>query len=100
MNTPGGWSNAPATLARFCGTPAQAALLYAAGISHREAIGGPVEPAEREMRARDLAWLQATMGEAALASVLAEGQALSLDDAIANLTQMLHHERRANDPIS
>ncbi len=89
-----------ATLARFCGAPAQAALLYVAGTTHRDAIGALVEPAEREMRARDCAWLQGVLGEAALASALAEGRSLSLDDATANLTQMLHQGRRANDPIS
>jgi predicted ATPase/DNA-binding XRE family transcriptional regulator len=89
-----------ATLARFCGASAQAALLYAAGISHRDAIGALVEPAEREMRARDREWLQCVMGEAALASVLEEGRSLSLDDATANLSQLLHQKRRSSDPTS
>ena len=90
-----------ATLARFCGAPAQAALLYAACISHRDALGALVEPAEREMRERDRAWLQRAMGEAALASALADGRSLSLDDASAHLPSIytLHWGQRANDPI-
>ena len=87
-----------ATLARLCGTPAQAALLYAAGTTHRDALGSLVEPAERVMRERDRAWLQRVMGEAALASALAEGRSLSLDDAIAHLTQMLQAEMRSRRP--
>jgi hypothetical protein len=77
------------TLARTCGKPEQAARLYAAGTSHRDAIRGPVEPVEREMRARDLAWLQQTMGEATLACALGEGQALALDEAVATLRETL-----------
>jgi hypothetical protein len=48
-----------------------------------------VEPVEREMRARDLAWLQQTMGEATLACALGEGQALALDEAVATLRETL-----------
>ncbi len=77
------------TLARSRGESEQAARLYAAGTTHRDAIPGPVEPVEHEMRAGDLAWLRETMEEATLARVLGEGQALSLDEAVAALRETL-----------
>jgi tetratricopeptide (TPR) repeat protein len=77
------------TLARARGEPEQAARLYAAGTSHRDAIRGPVEPVEREMRAHDLAWLQQTMDDATLACALGEGQTLALDEAVAALRETL-----------
>ena len=77
------------TLARFRGATERAARLYAAGVSHRDTLPGPLEPAERELRAADLAWLQAAFGEPALEQALAEGQALSRDDAAAMLDETL-----------
>jgi predicted ATPase/DNA-binding XRE family transcriptional regulator len=77
------------TLARARGEPEQAARLYAAGTSHRDAIPGPVEPVEREMRARDLAWLRETMEEATLACALSEGQALPLDEVVGSVREAL-----------
>src|SRR5262249_21671796 len=65
------------TLAHARSEPEQAARLFAAGTSHRDVIPGPVEPVEREMRARDLAWLRERIDNATLACALSEGQALS-----------------------
>jgi hypothetical protein len=77
------------TLARYCGEPEQAARLYAAGVAHREAIGGPLEPVERELRAHDLAWLKANLEAEALAGAMAEGRTLSRDDVAAILWRIL-----------
>jgi predicted ATPase/DNA-binding XRE family transcriptional regulator len=77
------------TLARCRGEIERAARLYAAGTTHREAIGGPVEPAERDIRASDLAWLQTHLGEAGIASAMSAGQALSLSDAVIVLREAL-----------
>jgi hypothetical protein len=77
------------TLARARGEPEQAARLYAAGTSHRDAIPGPVEPVEREMRARDMAWLQEMTDGATLACALSEGQALSPDEVVGALREAL-----------
>lgn len=77
------------TLARHCGQPEQAARLWAAGVSHRDALPAPLEPIERELRARDREWLQTALDAATFARITAEGEALSVDDTIAALTQVL-----------
>jgi predicted ATPase/DNA-binding XRE family transcriptional regulator len=77
------------TLACRRGEFVRAALLYGAGIAHRDATSRPIDPAEREMRVRDLDRLRATLGVSVLAGHLAKGQALSLDDAIALVRQEL-----------
>ena len=69
--------------------PEQAARLYAAAMARREVIPSPLEPAERDMRAHDLDWLRATMGEVAFTSAIAAGETLSLDNAILLLRQLL-----------
>ncbi|HEV8190726.1 MAG TPA: tetratricopeptide repeat protein, partial [Ktedonobacterales bacterium] len=43
--------------------PKQAANMYGAAIAHRNAIPAPLEPAERELRNRDLEELHATLGQ-------------------------------------
>jgi hypothetical protein len=48
-----------------------------------------MEPAESEMRARDLAWLEESMEGAALAIALAQGPAFSLDEAVVLLRETL-----------
>jgi hypothetical protein len=77
------------TLARRRGEAERAARLYGAAIAHRDATPQPVDPAERDMRARDLDWLRATLGEGELADRLAEGQRLAVDDAAALVRQEL-----------
>jgi tetratricopeptide (TPR) repeat protein len=76
------------------GEAEQAARLYGAALSHRAATSGSIEPAERDMRARDLEWLRATLGEGALADRLAEGQRLAVDDILAVVRQELEQPRR------
>lgn len=78
------------TLARQRGDAEHAARLYAAALAHRSNTARVVDPAENEMRARDLEWLRATLGEAAFASAQAEGEALSLDDALTEVRRTLH----------
>jgi predicted ATPase/transcriptional regulator with XRE-family HTH domain len=75
------------TLALLRGEPEQAARLYGAAMANRDASPRPMDPAEREMRERDLERLRAALGESTLASRLAEGQTLSLDDAVTLLRQ-------------
>ena len=77
------------TLACQRGAPEQAARLYSAAIAHRDAMAGPLEPAERDMRTRDMNGLRATLGETAFADAVAAGEAFSLDEALAALRQTL-----------
>jgi predicted ATPase len=77
------------TLALRQNMPECSASLYKAAIAHRDAIPAPFEPAERELRARDLERLRATLGETAFAEAGAAGEALPLDEAIATLRQVL-----------
>jgi tetratricopeptide (TPR) repeat protein len=65
------------------GDPERAARLYAAALAHREVIPGPVDPAERDQRAGDLERLRAALGAEGLERALAEGHALSCDEAVA-----------------
>ncbi|HEU0025665.1 MAG TPA: tetratricopeptide repeat protein, partial [Ktedonobacterales bacterium] len=60
----------------------RAARLYAAALARHKAAPGPVDPAERDLRARDLERLRAALGEAALEHALSEGQALSWEGAV------------------
>ncbi len=78
-----------ATLACRRGNAERAARLYAAAVAHRDTTLGPIEPAEHAMRARDLDWLRAALGESTLAGYLAVGRTLSLDDAVALVRQEL-----------
>jgi tetratricopeptide (TPR) repeat protein len=71
------------------GEPEQAARLYGAAIAHRDASPRPIEPAEREMRARDLDWLRSMLGESILTAYLTEGRAHSLNDAVGLVRQEL-----------
>jgi tetratricopeptide (TPR) repeat protein len=63
--------------------PDQAARLFGAAAALREAIGAPLPPAERPRYEETLALARARMGEAAFATLWAEGQAMPLDPAIA-----------------
>jgi predicted ATPase/transcriptional regulator with XRE-family HTH domain len=62
------------TCARRAGDPQTAARLFGAAIPRRDATSDPYEPAEREMRARDLDALRVALGESPLATCLAEGR--------------------------
>ena len=80
------------TLACQQGAPQKAAQLHAVAVRRRNAASPVLEPAEREVRARDLEWLRATLGETAFAEATATGEALSLDEAIAALRQALREQ--------
>ncbi|HEX6797776.1 MAG TPA: tetratricopeptide repeat protein [Ktedonobacterales bacterium] len=77
-----------AALACRRGALERAAQLYAAALAHRDATPMPLDPAERALRARDLACLLAVLGNDARESAFAAGRALSRDDAIA----LMRHE--------
>jgi predicted ATPase/transcriptional regulator with XRE-family HTH domain len=70
------------TLACRRGAPEQALQLYGAAIAHRDAAPGPLEPAECDLRAHDLAELRAALGEETFAATYTAGQALSLEEAL------------------
>ncbi len=72
-----------ATLACWQDALERSARLYGAAIAHREATSGPVEPAERAIRARDLERLRDALGATTLASYLSEGEALTIEEAVA-----------------
>lgn len=73
------------TLALQRGQPERAARLYAAAAAavSREGGSGPVDPAERDLSARDLERLRAALGEDGLEQALAAGRTLSRDEAVA-----------------
>ncbi len=72
-----------ATLLSLRGELALAARLSAAALARHAVAPEPLEPAERDLRARDLARLRAALPAPTLAACLAEGQALPPDEAIA-----------------
>lgn len=67
----------------------QAARLCAAGSANRDAVPGPIEPAECDLRMRDQAALHAALDAETLAVATAKGRALTLDAALALARQML-----------
>ena len=71
------------TLACQRGNMDAATRLCAAAMQQRDAVPGPVDPAERDLRARDWAAITAALDPAALASASAAGQAMTLDTALA-----------------
>ena len=87
-----------ATLAHFCGAPAQAALLYAAGIAHRDALGALVEPPSARCALATAHGFSARWERPRSPAPWPKGDH-SPDDASAHLTQMLHQGRRANETI-
>jgi predicted ATPase/transcriptional regulator with XRE-family HTH domain len=60
-----------------------AARLFGAAAALREAVGAPLAPADRAAHDRDLAATRAALDEAAFAAAWAAGQALPLDQAVA-----------------
>jgi hypothetical protein len=58
-------------------------------VAHRDGAPRLLDPAERDLRQRDLDTLRAAVDESALAIFFAEGQALTLDDATALARQEL-----------
>jgi tetratricopeptide (TPR) repeat protein len=80
------------TLACRQGAPQEAARLYGAAVARRNAASPVLEPAERELRSRDLEWLCARLGKTAFAEATAMGETLSLDEANAALRQALREQ--------
>ena len=66
------------------GQAGRAARLYGAAAALREAIGVPLPPADRAVHDRGLAAARAGLGEAAFAIAWAAGQALPLEQAVAD----------------
>jgi tetratricopeptide (TPR) repeat protein len=77
------------TLACQRGALEHAACLHGAAIAHRDIAPRLLDPAERDLRQRDLDSLRAAVGESALAIFFKEGQALTLDAAVALARQEL-----------
>jgi predicted ATPase/DNA-binding XRE family transcriptional regulator len=71
------------TLARRRGALERAARLHGAAVAHRDVAPRLLDPAERVLRQRDRECLCAAVDESALALYFAEGQALTLDAALA-----------------
>ena len=63
--------------------PDRAARLFGVAEGIREAIGAPLPPVERADYDRSVSAVRAQLGEAAFASVWAEGRAMALEQAIA-----------------
>jgi predicted ATPase/class 3 adenylate cyclase len=72
---------APVALARS--EPERAARLFGAASMLREAIAAPLAPAERAIAVADLEDVRAVLGEEAFGSAWAEGQAMTLEQAVA-----------------
>jgi predicted ATPase/DNA-binding SARP family transcriptional activator/Tfp pilus assembly protein PilF len=60
----------------------QAARLFGAGDALRQALHLPIPPSERAAHAESIARLRGALGEGIFAAAWAEGQALSLDQAV------------------
>jgi tetratricopeptide (TPR) repeat protein len=80
------------TLAGKRGALERAARLHGAAVAHRDVAPRLLDPAERDLRQRDLESLRAALDERALANFFAEGHALTLDAAIALARQELGPE--------
>ena len=82
------------TLACQRGALERAARLHGAAVAHRDVAPRLLDPAERDLRQRDLDSLRAAVDESALAIFFAEGQAFTLDAATALARQELGPEGR------
>jgi predicted ATPase/transcriptional regulator with XRE-family HTH domain/Tfp pilus assembly protein PilF len=73
-----------ASLAASLGDAQRAARLYGAAASLRKAIGAPLAPRERPAREREVAALRKQLGTRRLNRAWSAGEALSLDQAVAD----------------
>jgi tetratricopeptide (TPR) repeat protein len=64
-----------------------AVSLYATATAARETLGAPIILADRAMYERDLAELRVALGEQAFAKAWADGQILSLEEALAKVSE-------------
>jgi predicted ATPase/transcriptional regulator with XRE-family HTH domain len=74
-----------ATVVCRAGKAEQAARLYGAVMAHRDAVPRPIEPAEAEMRMRDLDRLRGALGETTLTQEINKGRALAPSEAVSAL---------------
>jgi hypothetical protein len=65
------------------GQGSRAARLWGAAAALREAIGAPLSPAQRESHERAVAPVRAACGEAEFAAAWIAGEALTLEQAVA-----------------
>jgi hypothetical protein len=72
-----------AALAKVHGESQRAARLYGAADAWRESLGFPLTPVRRIHCDQDTVFLRTLLGEEAFAAAWAEGQALSLEQAVA-----------------
>jgi hypothetical protein len=70
------------------GQPARAARLFGATDALRGALGIPVRPADRRRYDRDVSAVRAALGDETFAAAWAAGRALSLEQAIAEATDL------------
>jgi hypothetical protein len=76
---------------------ARAVRLWSSALAIREAIGAPLPPIDRPRRDKALARLRAQLDDANFAAAWAEGQAMSLEQAIA---EALQHESMTPNLVS
>jgi DNA-binding CsgD family transcriptional regulator len=72
-----------AAIAAVAGQPQRAARLFAAAQTLLTILGASLEPADRAESERNLATIRTRLDEKALAAAWAEGQAMTLDQAVA-----------------
>lgn len=77
-----------ALVARAHARHVEAARLFAAAQTLREAIGAPLPPADHVRYDRAVAGVRAGLGEQAFAAAWAEGQAMALEQAVADALQV------------
>jgi hypothetical protein len=85
-------------LASIKGDPQTAAFLYGAAMAHWDSSPRLLEPAERELRARDVGRLRDLLGEYTLAACLKAGQEMAYDEVIALLRATLVEEAASKAP--
>jgi predicted ATPase len=78
------------------GEPGPAALLLGVAAALRASAGAPLPPADRDRHAALVAAVRAALGEEAFTATWAEGQALSLDAAIAAACASTEIARKAH----
>ncbi|MFI5274254.1 MAG: tetratricopeptide repeat protein [Ktedonobacterales bacterium] len=78
------------TLACQSGALERAACLYGAALAHRDALPRPFDPAEREVRERDLERLRGALGEDGFTSASAAGRGMTLEAAMALVRAETH----------
>ena len=89
-----------AKLAAAVGRSTEAVRLLAAGEALRERLGVPIQPTDRDERDRSLGAARDAVGEAAFRAGWAEGQSLSLEDAIGEAQRIVSELRDRAQPVA